>query len=118
MVLISFIKPYYFYAASKLLFRYNNSMETGLTGQGAQLAICNGTYGGKDWSAAEKQKACQRYEELSGNKLEYSTKSSPSIIPGMAILCVLLVTILSIYIIKRNKSAKKKAHYSLSKNSK
>ena len=87
-------------------------METGLTGQGAQLAICNGTYGGKDWSAAEKQKACQRYEELSGNKLEYSTKSSPSIIPGMAILCVLLVTILSIYNQTKQERQKESALFS------
>lgn len=82
-------------------------METnpGLTTKDAQYSICKGTYGGKEWSSAERQAACQRYEEITGTKLESSSK--PSDLSAAAVTFALFITIVFAYVLYRRKTTLK-----------
>lgn len=75
--------------------------ESGLTTEDAQFAICTGTYGNKEWSATEKQTACQRYEQLSGNKPIQD--GVPTYILTGTIFFILLATALFAYALYKKK---------------
>ena len=40
--------------------------DSGVSIQDVQYMICKGTYGRKEWSASEREIACQQYEEMTG----------------------------------------------------
>lgn len=82
-------------------------METspGLTIEDAQHAICKGTYKAKEWSSAERQAACVRYEELTGTKPESSYKSADLSI--VTIILALLLAIILGYVVYRRKAIRK-----------
>lgn len=85
----------------------DSGLSSGLTTADAQHAICQGTYGGKEWTPAEREAACQRYEQI------ISEKNSPNqpdtaMITGLSIAIVLILAVLVGYFIHRRKRNKKK----------
>jgi hypothetical protein len=79
----------------------------GLSVEDAQYAICQGTYGGKEWSSPERYAACQRYEELTNKELQSSPNSinSSAIATSLALL-IIVVCLSYLYINKRQMSRK------------
>jgi hypothetical protein len=85
-----------------------NTESSGLSIEDAQHAICKGTYSGKEWSASEKQAACVKYEQLTGAKLESSTRHLELwVIPVVSMTLVIGVAIV-IYRLKTRKKTKKR----------
>ena len=79
----------------------------GLTIEDAQLAICRGTYGNKEWSKAEKQAGCQRYEEMTGSQIRTYDGSEVLVV---LIPALLLVGAYVLYVgyVKRRKTEKRR----------
>lgn len=77
---------------------------SGLSIKDAQYMICKGTYGGKEWSLSDRQKACHRYEELTGTRLE--TDASNINLPLVIIFVLPLIIVLG-YVIYRYKNKRK-----------
>ena len=85
-----------------------NRESSGLSIEDAQYAICKGTYGNKEWSASEKQAACEQYEQLTGAKLESGARHLELwVIPVVSMTLVIGATIV-IYRLKTRKKAKKR----------
>lgn len=83
--------------------------DNGITIEGAQYAICLGTYGGKEWTKEQKQDACQKYESLTGNKIE--TDNGYNYLPiSMTVIILLGAVILTYVLINRKKSLKTNKH--------
>jgi len=79
-------------------------IESGVSMEDAQRAICTGEdYGRKEWSNAERQAACQKYEELTGTKLSIHKQSTQSADYSQVFILatVLLVGIFFIYIYRQ-----------------
>lgn len=77
-------------------------LQQGLTTEDAQHMICQGTYGGKEWSASERSAACQRHEDLQGTT---SFVNLSTAIP-LLILLIIVAYISYQYVNKRRTSGK------------
>jgi len=66
---------------------------SGISIKDAQYAICKGTYGGRQWSATERQAACHRYEQITGVKVE-SSDGHADLLIVVAIVVLILTVIL------------------------
>ena len=85
----------------------NSGLSSGLTTADAQHAICQGTYGGKEWTPAEREAACQRYEQLVNEK-NNPNQPDTAMITGVAIAAVLIIAALVGYFVYRRKRNTKK----------
>jgi hypothetical protein len=85
----------------------NSELSSGLTTADAQHAICQGTYGDKEWTAAEREAACQRYEQLVNEK-NNPNQPDTAMITGLAVAAVLIIAVLAGYFVYRRKRNKKK----------
>ena len=80
----------------------NNS---GVSIEDVQYAICQGTYGGKEWSEADKQAACQRYEEMTGGKSQtYDLSVALAVLAPL----ILVAVIYAAYRHKKKQSSNKR----------
>lgn len=82
------------------------AINSGLSIKDAQHAICKGTYGRKEWSSSQRQTACQRYEELTGIKLESNTQ--PIDLSFITIFASLLLIVIVAYVFYRHKIIRKR----------
>lgn len=85
----------------------DSGLSSGLTTADAQHAICQGTYGDKEWTAAEREAACQRYEQLV-NERNNPNQPDTAMVTGVAIAAVLIIAALAGYFIYRHKRNRKK----------
>ncbi|WP_319141445.1 hypothetical protein [Streptomyces caniscabiei] len=85
----------------------NSGLSSGLTTADAQHAICQGVYGDKEWTAAEREAACQRYEQII-NERNNPSQPDTAMITGVAIAAVLIIAVLAGYFAYRRKRNKQK----------
>lgn len=64
--------------------------QTGLSIKDAQYAICQGTYGDREWTAQEKQKACERYQDMNSAP---KNSNGLSIIAVTIIICIIVAVV-------------------------
>lgn len=85
----------------------NSGLSSGVTSDGVQRAICEGqNYGRKEYTPAEREAACKRYEQLV-NERNNPNQSDAAMITGVAIAAVLIIAALTGYFIYRRKRNKK-----------
>lgn len=80
----------------------NNS---GVSIEDVQYSICQGTYGGKDWSESEKQAACQRYEQMTGTK---SQTHDPSVALAVLVPLILIAIVYAAHRYKKKRRSNNK----------
>ena len=73
--------------------------QTGLSIKDAQYAICQGTYGDREWTAQEKQTACERYQDMSNTQ---NNSNGLSIIAVTIFVCIIVAVVAYILYGKRN----------------
>ena len=85
----------------------NSGLSSGATSEGVQRAICEGqNYGRKEYSSAERDAACKRYEQLVNEKNNIDQPNTALIAStlGVALIIVVIVG----YLVYRRRLAKKK----------
>lgn len=81
-------------------------MQEGVTAEGVQKAICDGLpYGRKEYTAAEREAACQRYEELTGIAAPRARPDYTMHIAG-SVVTVFLLAVFVWYIFYKRKATK------------
>jgi hypothetical protein len=90
-----------------------NIISSGLSASDAQHAICTGQpYGRKEWSSSERREACQRYEKLTGKKVDVniSEGANPAdfTVVIVAVAVLLVGSIYAFYRFKTNSNRLKK----------
>ena len=82
-----------------------SGLSSGLTTADAQHAICQGTYGGREWTPAQRDAACQRYEQLINEKNNVN-QPDVALITGVVLGAALVVAALAGYLVYRRKRTK------------
>ena len=78
----------------------------GVSTDEVQLAICQGQpYGGRKHSTAEREAACQRYEQMTG-LIAPRANTGEGILMAGSIIAVILLFVLVWYVIHKGKKSK------------
>ena len=86
----------------------DSGLSSGVTSDGVQRAICEGqNYGRKEYTPAEREAACQKYEQLVNEK-NNPNQPETAMITGVAIAAVLIIAALVGYFVYRRKRNNKK----------
>lgn len=82
-------------------------MQEGVTTEGVQHAICSGSpYGGREHSAAEREAACLRYEQMTGESVPRATSETPLFLVSDIVLSGVLLIAIVWYIFHKKKTQK------------
>lgn len=79
----------------------------GVSTEEVQHAIClGGSYGGKEWSASEREEACQRYEQMTGLVAPRANTGEGILMAG-SIIGVVLLSAIVVYVILKRKTKRR-----------
>lgn len=89
----------------------DSGLSSGVTSDSVQRAICEGqNYGRKEYTPAEREAACKRYEQII-NERNNPNQSDAATITGIAVAAVLIIAVLAGYFVYRRKRSKKKIEH-------
>ena len=79
--------------------------QAGLSTKDAQYAICQGTYGGRGWTAQEKQTACERYQNMNS---AHNNSNGLSVIAAVTIIVCIIAAVVAYIILYGKRSSQKR----------
>jgi hypothetical protein len=81
-------------------------MQSGVSTDQVQRAICNGTRTARSYSATEREAACRRYEEMTGLPAPRANTGEGILLAGSVVVIALVFGVV-IYLILKRKTMKK-----------